>query len=220
MMTERMSGVITGLEAQVKRRERISVFVDGEFAAGVHGDVAAALGLQIGQPVETSQVAAWLAEEEKHRAQDAALAYLGTRARSRTEVRRRLVRAGYEADLIEEVLDSLAQIGYLNDQAFSQAWVAARSQGRIAGRTRLAADLRQRGVAGDVVESALASRDDGEEFGLALQLARERSTRQTDADPIVRRRRLAGFLQRRGFSWPICLQVLDQVLGEEEDISA
>src|SRR5258705_11303870 len=54
---------------------------------------------------------------------EAAARFLEPRARSVTEVRRRLTRAGDRADLAEGGITRMPQLGMLLDQAFARAWV-------------------------------------------------------------------------------------------------
>ena len=66
-----------------------------------------------------------------------ALGLLDQRARSRAELRERLLKAEFEPQLVDEVLDDLAGSGLINDSQFAHEWVrqrAARQNKQRAGR--------------------------------------------------------------------------------------
>ena len=90
---------------------------------------------------------------------EAAARLLEARPRSTAEVRRRLRDAGYRADLVEEAIDRLATLGYLDDEAFARAWVESRDRARPRGARALRDELRRMGVPPSDVEAALAARE-------------------------------------------------------------
>jgi regulatory protein len=209
---------ITGIEPQQRHANRVSIFVDGAFVLGVDREVAAALGLAVGQSIGEQRLREVARAEEIRQATDRALHLLGYRARSRTEVRRRLARKGYEEEVIDQVLDRLTQTGLIDDSQFTEAWVRARSTGRAMGPRRIAWELRQKGVDGEIVREAVGRIDETTELGLALKVGRQKAESVRGEPMHVARRKLAAALQRRGFSWEVTARVLEVVLtpGEEE----
>jgi regulatory protein len=208
---------VTAIEPQKGRAGRVSVFVDGEFAVGLREDVAAALGLRVGQAITEEELQSAAAAETRKRALDSALRLLGYRGRSRVEMRQRLLRKGYEEAIVDEAVQWLEEHGLLDDAQFSQAWVEARSQAQPMGRGRLAWELRSKGVERETVSEALEPRDDETELRLALQVGQQKIERARDKDPAIVRNQVAAALQRRGFSWSVTRRVLAQLLETEPD---
>jgi regulatory protein len=209
--------VITAIEPQVRAKDRVSVFVDGAFALGLHIEVAESLGLAEGKRIDPAALEELAHREELRRARDAALRFLGVRARSRTEVRRRLERGGFEAAIIEEAMDSLASHGYLDDVEFSRQWVEARSEGRGLGSRRLAAELRQKGIEREVIGEALGQVDPALEVEQATGLAQKRQSQLKGEEPRAAKRKIAAYLQRRGYSWEVCSQALARVFRDDDE---
>ena len=212
-----MMARITSIEPQKRRPRRRSVFVDGEFAAGVDQEVVLALGLRVGHEVDEKRLREMLRAEEVRKAREDALMLLGYRARSVRELERRLKQKGYEEDIVEEVLTGLERADLLNDERFASDWVRSRTAARPMGRARLSWELRQKGVQKEKVEDALEDIDEEREFEMALELARSKANRSPGVDVFAERRRLAGLLGRRGFGWEIVSRVLNEVLPEHEE---
>ncbi len=208
-------GVITAIEAQKKRSKRRSIFVDGEFVAGVHEDVAAALNLSVGQSFDRDRLLELIRAENVRKAYDRALRLISYRDRSESEVRRRLLASDFSEEVVDEVVRKLAGVGLLNDERFSEQWVQSRTLSRPMGRARLAWELRSKGVDPETVEQALRDFGEDTEYALAVSAAQKKLGRMDRTDPSLREK-LASFLGRRGFDWDVIRKVLDELCPEEK----
>lgn len=150
---------------------------------------------------------------------DAALRLLGVRARSRSEIRERLQRRGFEAAEIESVLTRLTEAGLLDDAEFAHEWVQSRHRHSGRGRLALRRELRGKGVDEETVTQALAAIEPDDERENALVLARRKLARsRLDPADYEQRakayRQLAGLLGRRGYPPEVITSVVGQTLAE------
>jgi regulatory protein len=208
-------GLITAIEPQRNRGNRRSVFVDGEFVAGVHEDIVADLGLAVGQMADTQRLAELLRAETLRKARECALRLIGYRDRSMAEVKRKLAGSDFPEDVVLEVVEQLSSAELLDDDKFSRDWVRARTQAKPMGRTRLAAELRSRGVDKETIEKALSELDVSREQALARELALRRLGKMDRSDPAAVRK-LSAFLVRRGFAWEIVGGIMESLRSEWE----
>lgn len=147
-------------------------------------------------------------------ARTAALRLLQRRLRSRAELERALRRRGYAGDDVAAVVADLTQVGWIDDARFARAWIADRLRLRPSGRRRLAAELSARGVDRRVIHDALAAALPAAwEDELATAQAAARSLRLRGLPPATARRRLASWLQRRGFGTEAITRALRTVMG-------
>ena len=127
---------------------------------------------------------------------------------SAASLQRKLERRGYTSDAAGEAVRRCADTGYVDDAAMAVS-VAARHRRAGHGRARVAADLKSKGVAADLITEALTGQEDSEEasaVAVAQQLW-ERSGRSGPRDQRARMR-VAGALQRRGFSPSLVVRVM------------
>jgi len=122
-----------------------------------------------------------------------------------------LRRRGAPAPVAAEVLADLTARGYLDDAAFARHWVATRSA-RGYGPARLRAELRARGVAGSLVDAALAAQGD-DELERARAVARRRLPALQRADRPRTAARLRDHLVRRGYSAAVVSRVVRESVG-------
>lgn len=150
------------------------------------------------------------------RAREDAYRLLEHRQRSIAEIGGRLARKGFPADIVEEVIAGLEQVGLLDDSDFSRRWVRSRMAQRPMGRRALTWELRQKGVSDDLIDEALREISDEDELEAALHLARRRLKKDA-GDPAAEKRRLASLLRRRGFGWEAVSAALEQILSGDSD---
>ncbi|MCL5103724.1 MAG: RecX family transcriptional regulator [Armatimonadetes bacterium] len=207
-------GRITAIEAQKRRGDRRSIFVDGRFVVGAHEEVVLALGLSIGQRFDEEQLVEIIRAETVRKARERALHLLSYRDRSISEVRKRLIGSDFPEDVVEDIVKELSGTGFLDDQKFSRDWVKARSASKPMGKTRLAWELRAKGVDAPVVDEALEDLDEESEFRLALATA-EKKVHKADRDDPALKGRLSSFLRRRGFGWEVITRVIGEICPED-----
>ena len=138
---------------------------------------------------------------------EAAARFLEVRARSVAEVRRRLGQAGYRADLVEDAIGRLTELGMLDDATFARAWIESRDRARPRGEIALRRELSLKGIDRAVVDELLEERRDngaakngGVDLAAAERLlARHERALARETDPRSRRRRAYALLARNGF---------------------
>lgn len=139
------------------------------------------------------------------------------RPRSEHELRARLRQKGFDAPIIEQVVQALARRDLLNDRKFSQYYAAGRLLSRPVGLRALREELRRKGVAPETAAEAVTTAAAGyDELAAARALALRRRAQWHDLPREVVQRRLAGLLQRRGFSGDIVYKVLRDVAAVKD----
>jgi regulatory protein len=126
----------------------------------------------------------------------AAIALLARRDFASRELSERLIKQGFEEAAAAGVVAELLSEGVLNDGRYAQNYVAYHA-GRGQGPLRIAAELRQRGLAAELIEAALANGPDWR--ALARKVCRAKFGLQPP-DGWAGWARRARFLQYRGFS--------------------
>ena len=183
--------VITALEPQKKNQQRINVFLDGAYGFAVSMD--AAVTLHQGQELGDAEIAALQAQDERERAYQSALRYLGSRPRSQAEVERHLGNKGFAAAGVAAAIQRLTEQQYLNDEEFAR--LLAGQSARVFGRAvrRWAMNCASGGWSKETIAAALTDLDETAAAWAAVapKLARWQSLPQSDLEP-----------QGRGLSCP------------------
>lgn len=154
-------------------------------------------------------------EEQERAARDVVLRQLTMMARSREQLREKILARGIAEEVAEQVLDRFTEVGLVDDAAFAETLVRTQRESRGLSRRGLAAELRKRGVEGDVAAEALSEIGDEEEFETALRLAQKRAAATSGLDRKVRERRIAGMLARKGYGASVAYRAVREALAAE-----
>ena len=206
-----MDGIITAIEPQARRGGRRSnVFVDGRYAFSVSAELA--IRLHVGDAVGSAATDRLLDEDQRLRALDAALRFLGVRPRSEREIRDRLARHEFAPQIVDRVIERLRELDLVDDAAFAEYWIDQRRTHRPRGGRLLKQELRLKGVDVEVAAAALSTDDDETDGAYRAATRKAQSLRLLDERTF--RQRLGAFLQRRGFSYETCRTVVTRLWNE------
>ena len=146
-------------------------------------------------------------------------------AKTRGQLRKKLQAEGFDAELIEPLLDKFEAAKLIDDAEYAQTFVAQKSRTKKLSRTALRRELAERGVRGEEAENALAQRTDEQEREDAAELVRKKLRPGMDFSDRAEKdrvtRRLLGMLARRGYSSSVSMSVIREELaayGAEDEL--
>jgi len=202
-----MTRQISAIEAQQKNPRRMNIHLDGEYAFSLSVMVAA--WLKVGQELSEEKIASLQAEDTLEVAYQKALHFLDYRPRSSSEVRQNLLKRGIADALVEQTVAHLEQAGLVNDQEFARSWIENRNTFRPRSKSVLRMELRRKGLSEELVQPVLDELVD--ETALAFEAARKYAHRLAGLEWIEFRKKLGGFLARRGFSYDILAPIVSEI---------
>ncbi len=146
-------------------------------------------------------------------AKSQALRYLAYRDRSAQEVKTHLAKKKFPPPTVTQIMEWLARLNYVNDERFAQQWGRFRLESKKWGKYRLKQELLSKGLAPELVEETLSDLyNKVDEFELALSCVEKKLPAMKGLDVQKKRRRVAQFLQRRGFSADAVFKTLDRLI--------
>jgi regulatory protein len=131
-----------------------------------------------------------------------ALSLLEFRARSVSELRRKLLQKGAPAVEVEEVLERLRAQKLLDDDEFARQFARGKVLGSGASRRRIVLELTRKGVAREIADRAVEDLEENEGIdpeAVIHRVAGKKWKSLGKLDDFTRKRRLYAFLARRGF---------------------
>lgn len=216
---------ITALSAQIRNPDRVNVSIDGKYRFSLDISQITDLGVKVGREVDETEVALLETEGQFGKLYSRALEYSLSRPHSVRELRDYLYRKtratkykdrtgqvrekqGYSPALTSRVLEKLQHKGYVDDEKFARWWVENRNQTKGTSLRKLSAELRAKGVEGELIELVMgeSGRDNASE--LAKIIAKRRHKYADD-------QKLMQYLARQGFGYDdirSALEVSDEPL--------
>ena len=185
---------ITDLTVQKRRKDRVNLFLDGEYAFSL--SLINAAWLKIGQELSAEKIAKLQHEEAYERGKEIALRLISNRPRSIKEVKDRMKEKGIDDAVQERVVTRFAELDLLDDIAFARYWIDQRARFKPRGIPLLQQELRQKGVDQQIIQDLLNELDNS---SAAMQAAEKKARTLAHYPEEEFRKKLSGFLQRRGF---------------------
>lgn len=206
-----MAKKITAFRNRRGGGKRVNIFLDGKLAFSLEAEVVAEEKLSLEQAIPDERVEALLRLDKIHRGLNAALHYLGFRPRSESELKDRLRRRGFDTDTIDIVISRLREKKLVDDVAFAQYWADNRESFSPRSQWLTGLELRQKGIAGDIIDQVVNVVDDRDN---AYRAALSKATNLPRTDYESFQRRLGGYLRRRGFSYEVITHTVERLWQE------
>lgn len=213
----RVSAAPLIIRVQPKRPRGLKVLIhldDGSEPFEVMLEALERSRLGVGDPLPSAARHQLLNADADLRVRDAALNILSYRARTRSELRRKLRQKDFRPARIDVCLDWLEERGFIDDERVAAAFVRDRLRLRPKGRSVLTSELRGKGIGQDLALQTIDEVFEAEgtsDVALARAAAEKWIGRQTSSllealagdewsdEKQKARRRLTSWLSRRGF---------------------
>jgi regulatory protein len=206
-----MEREITAIKAQKHNRQRVSVYLDGEFAFGLSRFVAA--WLKTGRQLTETEIQKLQEDDTYEVALQKAMQFIHHRPRSIEETRRRLLEKGFSDQAVEITIEKLIEKHLLNDHDFARQWIENRNAFRPRSKSLLAYELRLKGVSDDIITQAL-EKYAGDENELAYRAGIKKAEQCLHETKFDFQKKVGGVLKRRGFPYSIIKPAVERLWKE------
>ena len=154
------------------------------------------------------------AEKAVRRAENVSLNGLTRRNMSRWEIEKLLTARGIDNDIIAAEVARLEGVGLIDDAALAETLVRTQRERKGLGHQALVAELRRRHIDQEIIDAAMETDDSGDdaEQERANELAAKRARTLSSYDHETAKRRLTGFLMRKGYSSSVVRTATSQAL--------
>lgn len=194
---------VTKIAEQVKKADRVSVFIDGEYAFSLSLDQLVTAGLKTGDEISDQQILDYKKLSDEGKLYEKAVMWALRRAHSEREIRDYLHRKVEEPEVIDNLLNRLKDKGFVDDEYFSRLWAENR---RRLGYSHyvIRGELIKKGVDKDIIGQVLEDTGTDQE-ALKIILAKKMSK-------YPNQQKLIAYLASRGFRYSDIKQALESDL--------
>ncbi len=165
--------------------------------------------LSAGTELSAEDLSSLTSVESHHRCHQASLDLLKYRPRSELELKQKLLRKGFSADVIDGTVRHLRDIALVDDRAFASAWADSRKASR--SRRLIKMELHKKGIPKDMSEEATSGMD---EEATALALAQKKARTLKGESPREFQVKIVNHLLRKGFDFDMSKRVARRVLND------
>ena len=200
---------IIDIQAQKRRKNRRSIFLDDGSVFGISEDVFFSIPVQIGDTLTDRKLDNILVADNQQKILDFALNLLSYRMRSKVELMHRLKRKKFNEDGIYSVMEKLETKGYIDDQKFAWAFAREKVRRKLIGPMALRSEFSVHRLDPDILEYTL-KKIYGEfpEHTLMDQLLEKRRVPMNKPLDMTEKKNAVNTLRNKGFSWDRIQEIL------------
>ena len=149
-------------------------------------------------------------ERWERKAKNVLLHQLSRQAKSTQQLREVLEKREIPTEIAERVLERFTEAGLINDQQFAITVALSRRQTRGLSASAIRRELLKKGVGLHEIELALSEFQEEDELATAVRMAEKRLRALAKYEPVVQKRRVLGFLARKGYSGGVAYRALKE----------
>lgn len=186
----------------------MNVHLDGRYVFAT--DLLTAGRWKVGDQLAEAEMIRHKERDERFKAYRMALNYLSYRPRSVREVETHLQGNGFLRKAIIHVLQRLVNENVLDDETFANFWIENRIRFKPRGIYALKWELKQKGVAEEIVGKALKGLV---EFDLARNCVQKKYPAWQDLNRRELNQRIYNYLKNRGFAYDTIMDTIRHFIG-------
>ena len=207
----KMSKVITKIEAQKKKENRVNIFINGEFAFGCSSELVYYHSLSKGKEVNIDELKEIITEDNYITGKAKALKYLETTLRTEHQIREYLEKREYEEEVIDRVIKFLKEYKFIDDGYYAKAYVTQHI--KTQGKNNIKYKLMQRGIDEEIIVKTLDDIPGEDEYKSAFKLAERRCAVlcKNESDLWKIKNKLNTFLLSKGYGYEIIKSVIENL---------
>lgn len=198
--------IITDVKPCKRDKDRVNLYLDGEFYGSVSALVAASKRLEEGKEIDEKELAAVIFESDKRNAFEYALGYISRYVCTQKKITQKLYEKGYGKVVVEYAVEKLKSYGYIDDREYAVQYVTV-NRG-VKGSRRLREELAKRGVAEEYIQSALSDVSTEEDDAFALAVKHSAGNDLSDEKYVAR---LFRYLSYRGYGQDVIARCLSRL---------
>lgn len=146
---------------------------------------------------------------------DKALRFLSYRPRSEKEVKDKLLKIKASEELISKIIKKLKDYKFLDDLEFAKIFARERSLLKHKPARVIKFELKQKGIAQDLIEEVLtSSKEEEKDLQKAKEIIQKKIVRYKGLDRFKIKEKLSRFLASRGFDYDTIKKAIDEILTE------
>ena len=197
---------VTKIEKQ-KNKNRVNIFIDGDFFCGLLTETAVMFGLKVGTEISEQALLKIVRESEVKSAFAKASDIISRRMHSAYELSKKLTNKGFEEQVVKEAIEKLKNYGYVDDLVFANEFVR---QNKKYPSKMLEKKLFERGIDKAIVHEVLNDIDESAEMELCKKCA-EKYLKTHDISKPGFKQKLYSSLIGKGFSFEMAKMIIEKM---------
>jgi len=207
---------ITKIEYQKKNKDRVSIYLDDNYAFGVDLNIMIKYSLAKNMELEDDFISEILKAEEEINAYNYAISVLSRTSKSEKQLRQKMLDKGYDTQFIENAIVKLKIQKYIDDEAYSESFINSKINVSKDGKLKIKEALYNKGIDKQVIADKLSEVSNEEEIKRAYILGTKKLRSIKEEDARKKRMKLTNYLINKGFEYSTVKKAVSKLQGSND----
>lgn len=191
---------ITKIEMQKRKKDRVNVYIDGEYSFSCSSELIFAYSLKTGQSVDIQKLNSLVMEDNYISAKNYALKLIEKNFKSENEVHKKLMLKDYGKPAVEKTMEFLKEYDFVNDVKYTEMYVNEKS--KTQGKNKIKYELLKKGIAEEIIDNKVNSINWADSDELTDVMRKKYVILlKNERDPMKLYRKMYSFLIRKGYNY-------------------
>ncbi|WP_297427630.1 recombination regulator RecX [Clostridium sp.] len=206
---------VTKMEIQKRNKERVNLFLDGEYAFSISDELVYTEGLKLNNDIDSDKLKALAEKDSLVRCKEAGLRIIERTYKTEKELREKLKLKGYEDNAVDYCIDFLKKYNYINDTNYSKAFINDKLNSMGSQKIRYA--LIQKGISREIIDEELTNLSTENEENVAFNIGKKKYNAiiKNETDEYKISGKLYRYLISKGYSIDITNSVVKEIMSFE-----
>lgn len=209
-----MQGVITKIEVQKNKKDRVNVYIDEEYSFSCSMELVYSHELKKNKIVDVDEIKDVVSDDNYIYCKETALKIIERTLKTEKEVEIKLRQKGFEENLIDKAINFLKKYDFVNDNKYIKCYVKEKI--KKDGKNKIKYNLMKKGIREDLIEKELneVNIDKQQYYNTLMELARKKYEilSKKEADKLKVKKKICDYLLRKGYLWEEIKPVLNDLL--------
>lgn len=190
--------IVTDIKQNLKNKNKVSVFADGEFLCSVTAESVAKMRIHVGDQIDNQKLLDTLFESDCNTAFTKAVDNVCKSFKTQSQVQKYLFDKGFSTAVVNNTIQKMKEYRYVDDAEYVRMF--ANTYQKSKGKKRICFELKQKGVEQEYINLVDELIDDQKEYALALAQKFAKG-KEMDAKNV---QKLYRHLASKGFDFDVC----------------
>jgi regulatory protein len=207
---------ITKIEIQKRNKERVNIFLDGEYAFSLSAELVYKEGLKINDEINSENLKSLAESESLIKCKESALRIIEKTYKTEKEMRVKLKLKGYDDNSINKSIQFLKEYNFINDNNYTKAFINDKLNSM--GSQKIKYTLIQKGIAKEIVDDQLSNLSKESEKNVAFNIARKKfnTIKNKETDKYKISGKLYRYLISKGYGMDVTSEVVKEIMHLED----
>jgi len=207
-----LNNVISKIEVQKKNKDRVNVYIDGEYAFPCSSEVIFLHMIKVGEVVDPNNLQEIINMDNYIKCKNSALKIIERSYKTEKQIYDKLIEKDYDKPSIERALDFLKEYKLLDDEKYAKTYIKEKIKEQ--GKNKIKYALISRGISDKIIQECLSLIDSEEEEKSAMYLGEKKYSIliKREDDPKKIYKKLGDYLISRGYDFQTVKIVLNKIL--------